>query len=447
MKKIIVLLLTILLVGCQSYSLDNEKGTGSIKIFQAWSPVEGEDTLTELEKIALHDLYLDGPWGLRLTWDISDEQPYEGLSSNISLENIDEAKNRRETLKSLNPDILILCEVMYREGAYVQELDSVSSYWEKGFLPLESEFWLRNKHGELIPGYAEDDNSNGEYDVDEIRSMITDFTNPEFQKLVVSRVVSLYESGLYDGVFLDWWHESESTTGSFIEWNGCALTPEEESKARVEILRKIRADVGDDFLILVNSNTSKVPKSAEYINGILMESYKKDAYSNYDRDEIAVIEDTLIWAEKSVSEPRINCLEIWSTVNHYTNEDSVRIEDRHSKRNNEQNLFFLALSLVQSDGYYNFTDDGRLPSDDHLHSWSEYWNVDLGQPVSAKNQLYNHIPGLFIREFEKGYVVYNRSGTMQTLEFKDKLINIIANKREKSMKVPNLTGAIFLKNE
>lgn len=439
MKKFMLLMMVLFFIGCDAVVSDNK---GTIKIFQAWSPVEGKDQLSELEKIACHDLYLDDPWGLRLTWHISDEQPYDGLSEGLDLSNLEEAINRRKTLKDINPDIKIICEVLYREGDYNHAYDGKQS-----FLPPDSEYWLRDDKGQLIAGYAEDDNGNGHYELEEVRSMLTDFTHPEFQDLVVNRVVSLYESKLYDGVFLDWWHESESTTGSFIDWDDAVLTSQEETKARLEILDKIRSNVDDDFLILVNTNTSKVPKSAPYINGIFMEAYKKDADKNYDQEEILTIEATLSWAENAVREPRINCLEIWSTVNHYTDDDALRMKDRNSKKNVEQNMFFFALLLIQSDGYYNFTDDGRLPSDDHLHNWYDFWHVDLGSPVTGKDELYKQRPGVFIREYDKAYVVYNRSGKEQIIEFDEKLLNLFTDKKSQDHTLMNLSSAIFLKND
>ena len=89
------------------------------------------------------------------------------------------------------------------------------------------------------------------------------------QELVAQKALSLKNSGLIDGILLDWWNEERATSDNATEdgWKPI-LNYLEEQHARIEILRKVRDKVGDDFLILVNSNDRTVPLSAPYINGL-----------------------------------------------------------------------------------------------------------------------------------------------------------------------------------
>jgi len=72
----------------------------------------------------------------------------------------------------------------------------------------------------------------------------------------------VHQTGLFDGIMLDWWNEHNATTGRWPGWQGSVLTRDEELAARLAILRTIRQAVGDDFLILVNANDRTVPQSA-----------------------------------------------------------------------------------------------------------------------------------------------------------------------------------------
>ena len=96
-------------------------------------------------------------------------------------------------------------------------------------------------------------------------------------------------------------------------------------EARLSILRKIREHVADDFLILVNANMRQTPKSAPYVNGLFMECYKSEYGKGYSLDQILQMEETLLWAEQHLREPRINCLEGWRVVTDYMGDLKTRV--------------------------------------------------------------------------------------------------------------------------
>ena len=87
-------------------------------------------------------------------------------------------------------------------------------------------------------------------------------------------------------------------------------TDEAEQQARDEIIQRIRKVVGDDFLIIVNTNRRKPTRAASYVNGLFMETLH-DNDNGYTRDGLIEIESTLLWAESNLRQPQINCLESW----------------------------------------------------------------------------------------------------------------------------------------
>jgi hypothetical protein len=358
-------------------------------------------------------------------------------------ESLEDAHQRRTKLRKLNPNLKLLCEIQYREGRYVT--DNSVELWKQGAYPPDSEFWLRNEHGRFCPGWGEDADGDGEVELNEIHHMLLDFRNPALHELIAEKALALKESGLFDGIMLDWWNEHHATTGRWPDWNGTHLKLDEEKAARIAILRKIREKVGDDFLILVNSNYNTVPLSAPLVNGLFMECFKPRYDKGYTIEQIRKMETTLLWAEDNLREPRINCLEGWRIVTDYTGEREVRVAERNSEENLKWMRIITTLSLTHSDGYVLFGDDNAQPSSDHLHNWYDFWDAGLGKPVGKKAAIYNNIDGLFVREFENGWAAYNRSGVTQSILFNENVTALTKKELAKSHKIPNDDGEIFLK--
>ena len=244
-------------------------------IFQAWNGIENRPDTDELHRLAEHDLAFAHPYALlKIAWNISEEQPYAGLATALNPNQFDTARQRKQELLSLNPNLLLLVEIRYRDARYVsrQNEADVENWWEIGYFPPDSPYWLRDSNGKPVVGWGEDTNADGKIDEnDKILGYLIDFTNPDMQNLMVNQAVALYKSGLFDGIILDWWNEDYATSSIAVDdWSETILTPEAELEARLAILRKIREQVGDDFLILVNANTRQIPKSAQYVNGLFI---------------------------------------------------------------------------------------------------------------------------------------------------------------------------------
>ena len=419
-------------------------------IFQAWNGIENRPDEDELHRLARHDLIFHDPYSLlRIPWNISEQQPYQGMATGLNPDQLDTARQRKQQLLSLNPDLLLLVEIRCRDAKYLSRENEtqVENWWEVGYFPPDSPYWLKDGNGKPVLGWGEDTNGDGKIDVnDTILSYLIDFTNPDMQNLMVNQAVALYTSGLFDGIMLDWWNEDYATSAIGVDdWSATILTPAAELEARLSILQKIRAQVGDDFLILVNANTRQIPKSASYVNGVFMECYKSEYGQGYSLDEILQMEETLLWAEQHLREPRINCLEGWRVVIDYMGDLKTRVRERNSAENLRWMRMITTLSLTHSDGYVLFGDDNAIPVPDHLHNWYDFWDANLGQPIQEKAVQYQGVVGLFVRAFEKGWAVYNRSGSKQSVTFNDSTIGVNSGNRQFHHEIPDFDGEILLK--
>ena len=362
-----------------------------------WSPVLNLPEKSDLEQLALHDLYFcclifgqafrDTPEGKRVMGEMT------------------QAIELRDAYLALNPNMLFIAGLEMREAHPTSH-------------PLDSPFWLRDENGERIVAWR-----NG--------ALFLDFTKPIVVDKIVEEAIAVSKCGLYDGIFFDWWTESgpvlaDNKTG----WSEGYVGFEAEQRARDIILTRIREAVREDFLILVNTNRRKIPRTAWGINGTFMET-GRDYEEGYTYAGLKEIESTLSWAEENLRESRINCLEGWG----------IPTESPDSPRNLRWMRVFTTMSLTHSDGYVLYNDGIQ-----HQHYWYDFWDADLGQPMSAKAQLYDNREGLFIREFTNGWAVYNRSGSTQEIRLPEQATGVESGLQNTVHSVPDLDGEIYLKS-
>ena len=244
------------------------------------------------------------------------------------------------------------------------------------------------------------------------------------QDLIVNQAIAIAKCGLYDGIFFDWWHENVDILSQ-----PTAPTVEAQQQAYDNILRRIRKSVGEDFLILVNTNRNKIPRSAPYVNGTFMETLR-DYAGGYTYAGLMQIESTLSWAESNLRSPQINCLEGWG----------VPSEPPDSPLNKRWMRVFTTPSLTHSNGYVLYSDGVG-----HGHYLYDFWDADLGQPVGKKAQRYENREGLFIREFTNGWAVYNRSGKAQEVSLPIRSTGVASGITNTQHTVPDLDGEMYLK--
>ncbi|MHC4679916.1 MAG: putative glycoside hydrolase [Planctomycetota bacterium] len=344
-------------------------------VFQAWSPADNLPGEDELVTAARHDLIWHGATWYGLVWD---KRP-SGLAEAFEPDSIKAGLNRRKALLELNPNIILIAEIRYRDAS-------------RRFLPEGHRWWRRDKSGELVKGWSE-----GKF-------VQLDFDNHEFREHVAKRAQAVVESGVVDGVLLDWWSENDS---------------------RLELIKLVRQAVGDEHLILANANDRTTPRTAPYINGYFMECYRSKTPEHWRR-----IAGTLAWAEKNLRLPRANCLETWY---HNSREDLNLMRATTT------------LSLTYSNGYCLFSDPNPLPVGDHRHNWYPFWDAKLGKAIAAG------IPepdGTIRREFENGTVVYNPMGNKTvTVVFDRARTSVATDQTAKSHTLTSPDGDIYLKKD
>ena len=77
--------------------------------------------------------------------------------------------------------------------------------------------------------------------------------------------------------------------------------------------------------------------------------------------------------------------------------------------------------------------------------WYDFLEADLGYPVGDTAQLYEERPGLFIREFTKGWAMYNRSGKAQEITLPELATGVESGVEATTDILPNYDGEMYLR--
>ena len=392
-------------------------------VFKAWHSILNRPTLSREDRLAHHDLY----------WSPSFESHFLETNQDIQLVGyLDKARQERDALLSLNPNMIFIRGIAMRDASPDVFLE-------------DSPYWIRDTEGNRVLA------------ADDYFAFLVDFTHPDVQNIIVQQAIAVSKCGLYDGIFLDWWKENHAVLAdSKVGWSEGYRGFETEQRARDNIIQRIRAGVGDDFLIIVNPNRSKPLRAGPYINGLFMETLR-DHDRGYTHDGLAEIESTLLWAEESLQVPQINCLEGWG----------VEAEAPDSPTNRRWMRVFTTMGLTHSDGYVLYItgirspdhqhdwstfepthqevhNRGRVHNHHHDHYWYDFWDANLGRPIGAKAQLYQNVEGLFIREFTNGWAVYNRSGSTQEISLAENATGVANGQAGTTHQLADLDGEIYL---
>ena len=363
-----------------------------------WPPVRNRPELSDAENIALHDLWFHGDeFGLRMR-DINNTITLSG--------NLDEAVRRRDELRTLNPNLVILMSYSYA-AAHFNEF------------PEDSPYWIRNDDGTIFRPY----NHTG---VPKPYALI-DFTHPDIQDRIVQWAVAVSKCGLYDGIFFDSWSEEWPILSAHDEHGVLHVfrSLEAERQARVNIVQRIRAATRPEFLIMGNTNDRLIPRTGPYMNGGFMEVGTPEG------DSMLKLNEPLLWLEQNLRVPQINVLEGGTVPN----------EPADSPTNLRWMRAFTTLTLTHSDGYIGFID--RIIHNAH---WYDFWDADLGRPLSeAKAQLYENREGLYIREFTNGWAVYNHTGAPQVITLLEEVQGVASGLAGTEHALANLDGEMYLR--
>ena len=364
-------------------------------VFQAWYGIDmpdyPQDQLEQrLTAAAKHDLLWEEPLSqlgegkplvLGLVW----EGDYQGLASGFTAESLQQALANRKRLLELNPNMTFLFEIRWRDAP-------------RSFLPEDSPFWKKDENGEVIKGWL------GGWEP----FYMLNYDHPAFIENVARQAEIALQSGVYDGVMLDW-------------------------SGHLPIIQKVRAAIGKEGLIIVNihDDIADGERYKDYINGAFMELNPEDystlSASGSDRNlrNWGTIREALLWFEDNFQSPVINCLEVWGD-----RKDLARMRATTT------------LALTHSNAYVLYGDPNPLPTPDHLHDWYAFWDVPLGTPQGSMQQLEN---GAFLREFEGGTVVYNHYGNGPVnITFDQGKKRISTGETGKRFSIADRDGDIFL---
>lgn len=343
-------------------------------VFQAWNPVDSLKDEDKWTLLARHDLVFHAPDFFGLNW----AGEFQGLSTTFTKDRQEAAMRTRKLLLGKNPNLIMLAELRYRDA-------------HQSYLPEEHAWW-RRKDGRRVVGWEE-----GSY-------FLLDFSNSAYRDQVAQQAKAVMDSGVFDGLMLDWWEDDED---------------------RLALVKAIRKQIGDRALILVNANDRQTPRTAAFVNGYFMECYKSKTVDDWKQ-----IAETLEWAESNLKQPRINCLETWFHQSR---------QDLHLMRATT------TLCLTLSDGYCLFSDPNPLPTPDHLHDWYGFWDRSLGRPQAKGDR---KLDGSIQRKFDRGLAVYNPPGNKPvTIDFMTPHTAASSRKTAMTFTVPAGDGDLFLKED
>ena len=365
------------------------------------------DDLGPLEKLTLWDLsFGDEPFQtdvehyLTFYNSMDGDIKYGGGSLSALID------NHRNALDA-NPNMLLLVEITYFDGRNFN-------------LSLDSPYWLRHTDGTIA--HRGDSDKHGNV----VSEPLLDFSHPEVQEMIIAQAVAIARCGLYDGIWLDRWTPGSDFEGELSD----LMSDDAELEARDRILHGIRESVPDDFLIIVNSTWRKIPRWSSHINGVFIETWPEGA--SYTHQDYRNYEESLTWYETNLREPNLTLLR----------GETITYNDPQSDINQQVMRAFTALSLTHSEGYVTMS--SRRPQYTY---WYDFWKSELGHPISGRSQSYNNIEGVFIREFTKGWVVYNRSGKERKIYLPEKSSGAASGVKNKRWHtIPDLDGEIYLKS-
>jgi hypothetical protein len=324
--------------------------------------------------LSRHDLVWHAPQFFGLRWNNN----YQGLADGFTPESIERGLAFRRGLLERNPNMVLIAEIRYRDA-------------HRSYLPESHRWWLRDKNGQIVSGWEE-----GGY-------LCLDFHNPAFRQHVAKQCRAAVESGVFDGVMLDWWADDAS---------------------RLALIQEVRQAIGNRAVIIANANHRKTPQTAPYLNGYFMECYQSETAKDWSQ-----IAETLLWAESNLRKPRVNCVETW----YHKSRD-----DLHLMRATT------TLALTLSNGYCLFSDPNPLPVPDHLHNWYPFWDKSLGRP-NAKG--YKNNDGTVSREFQNGSVFYNPMGNGAVwVQFRESRTSIATGRAAREHQLGSPDGDIYLKS-
>jgi hypothetical protein len=363
-----------------AFNLNQEfTGVSYPRIGMLWRTVRGEQGI---ESMARHDLIMSGRRAMGL---IPNREPV-GLSTGFTDESIEIAKDRINQIRQINPDAVILVDLLFYE--YPDE-----------WLPEDHPWWLR-KDGErqqFWPGTHR-----------------MDWSNESYRRKVIQQTVSLKETGI-NGVFYD--------------------NLRNDPEPWIAFLSDLRETIGDEFLILINAgyDVGTYNFAYPYINGVMYES----GWS-HDRVEWDECIKQMQYSQSLLREPKISLIERFEETRSRAGWPGDPEEGQKPPEDPAARRWSLCFALTIGDFYYLFSDNTS-----HRHDWYPEYDMKIGRPVEEGKRINSFVR---TRKYDKALVVVNLPGALQdyTIELSEPHFDSLTGEKGEEFIIPPGDGRILL---
>ena len=260
--------------------------------------------------------------------------------------------------------------------------------------------WYANLIKKITPGFKKYLTKKYFVEMEHGKRLATKIIDPNFQVFIVNYIESSTERNQTDGVILDWWKNSLTSNNGY--------SKNQNKKARIAIAKKLQKRLGPDKIILGNVNWRKDKDTVDYINGVFLELWKKEAKRTYRTSELKKIEGILNYYEKNLQPPKLVTLAGWRKTKELTD------EDRNTPENRKMAKLLTAMSVViNTNGYILYSDNNQdSKKGDYDHIFYDFYKFDIGKPTSGYTKVK---PGVGYKEHKQGFIAYNITNKSQKI--------------------------------
>ena len=213
------------------------------------------------------------------------------------------------------------------------------------------------------------------------------FLAPGFLETYMATLATIQKKRKYDGIFLDYWSESNQSTNRNASKN-----------FRLNLFKSIRKTFGENYIIIGNVNLNGDVSTHKYLNGAYIET-SADHPQGYTCHEIAEIEKLILLHNKKLAEPRIVILDVSSLWYGYKNENNFLSEDnvRFAR------LFSALVTVLADNGVISYS--SYEPTGGRRIGYRyKFQNLNIENPKSQAIKIAN---GIHAKFFDKGLIAYN----------------------------------------
>jgi class 3 adenylate cyclase len=339
-------------------------------VFMAWErpKQKNEDPLVRFAALARNDLIFSGPFTFRLKWSGASE----GLSEDFTPESVADSLAQRRDLLARNPNLVELLEIRYR--TYADDA-----------LPADHPWWRRDAQGARVQAWKQGYSQ-------------LDTHSPSFQDHLAAQCRAAVRSGAVDGCLFNVWQDDEDD---------------------LALLKKVRAAVGEDALLMASSG-KETPLSAPLLNGVYLNLTRDVGPQAWTRAA-----RVMVWAQSHLREPRL-----------------VAFAVEQDQPNPALLRMATTLSLTHSDGFSLFAQTMGA-ADAWSGEWPAFWNKTLGRPTAPGQP---RDDGSTSREFANGTAFYNPlDGKVAKISFDEERTSAASGKKSKSFALSPGDGDLYLK--